>query len=413
MNPLLALPIFSLLIAPVWAFCGTSVNFIFFYMTWATLVLSHTALRVELVGTATVRVLCYALPSLLFFLFDILTPSAAVLLKAQGEYGLPNGNKRGRIRRKDLKVAVWALFNLALGVAVQGAIEHTLASRFRKVSLVRVTLKLPLPWSLAWEIFWGLILREMLSYIIHRWILHTKNPLARLHAAWYHALRAPYPLTAHYDHPLAYLVGRWLPTILPVALGRLHLVTYLVYLAIVSLEETFAYSGYSAMPTGFFIGGMARNMEAHLHSLGTGNFGPWGVVDRVLGTTVDEEYDADPPTPPRLRLRRRPNSGREEEEKEAKEERAPPHSHRRRHHLQRQGIVLAQDLKDYADNDVVVDSGENVLPVGEDGDDDDDDVLGVGMQPRAPQLRRVKNYWAGEPKARRTTRGARRREGGG
>ncbi|PYI19353.1 sterol desaturase family [Aspergillus violaceofuscus CBS 115571] len=374
MHPLFALPIFSLLIAPVWAFCGTSVNLIFFYMTWATLVLSHSALRVELVGTATVRLLCYALPSLLFFLFDILTPSAAVLLKTQGEYGLPAGNKRGKIRRKDLKVAVWALFNLVLGVAVQGAIEHTLTSRFRKVSLVRVTLKLPLPWSLVLEIFWGLILREVripavfsglvlsiLSYIIHRWVLHTKNPLARLHAAWYHALRAPYPLTAHYDHPLAYLIGRWLPTILPVALWRLHMVSYLVYLAIVSLEETFAYSGYSPMPTGFFIGGMARNTEAHLHSLGTGNFGPWGILDRVMGTAVDDKFAG----------------------------------------------VLMEDLPAYVVDDHHEDG--NLVALGGGDDDDDEGVVGVGMEPPAPQLRRVKNYWAGEPKIRRTTRGARRR----
>ncbi|PYH87183.1 hypothetical protein BO82DRAFT_427954 [Aspergillus uvarum CBS 121591] len=396
MHPLFALPVFSLLIAPVWAFCGTSVNLIFFYMTWATLVLSHTALRVELVGTATVRVLCYALPSLLFFLFDILTPSAAVLLKTQGEYGLPAGNKRGKIRRKDLKVAVWALFNLVLGVAVQGAIEHTLASRFRKVSLVRVTLKLPLPWSLVLEIFWGLILREILSYIIHRWVLHTKNPLARLHAAWYHALRAPYPLTAHYDHPLAYLIGRWLPTILPVALWRLHMVSYLVYLAIVSLEETFAYSGYSPMPTGFFIGGMARNMEAHLHSLGTGNFGPWGILDRVMGTAVDDKFVEEDgevvPSPPRRR-RLRPNSGKEEGRAQ----------HRRRQHpVLRQAGMLMEDLPAYADDH----QDGNFVALG---GDDDEGVVGVGMEPPAPQLRRVKNYWAGEPKIRRTTRGARRR----
>ncbi|PYH44396.1 sterol desaturase family protein, partial [Aspergillus saccharolyticus JOP 1030-1] len=291
MQPIFALPIYYLLIEPVWAFCGTSFNVVFFYMTWATLVLSHSALRVELVGTATVRVLCYALPSLLFFLFDILTPSAAVLLKAQGEYGLPAGNKRGRIRKKDLKVAGWALFNLTLGIVVQAAVEHALASQFRKVRLVKVTLKLPLPWTLVLDLFWGLLFREILSYTIHRCILHTNNPLARLHRTWYHSLRAPYPLTAHYDHPLVYLVGRWLPTILPVFLRRLHMLSYIVYLGLVSLEETFAYSGYSPMPTGFFIGGMARNTEAHLHSAGKGNFGPWGVLDWMLSTNVEEEFE--------------------------------------------------------------------------------------------------------------------------
>ncbi|RAL10508.1 sterol desaturase family protein [Aspergillus homomorphus CBS 101889] len=370
MHVLIAIPLISLLIVPAWASFGTSVNVIFFYMTWATLVLSHSALRVEIVGTATVRALCYALPSLLFYLFDILTPSAAVLLKAQGEYGLPAGNKKGKIRGKDLKVAAWALFNLALGIAVQGYVEDKLISRFRKLRLVKVTLKLPLPWNLVWQIFCGLVLREILSYVIHRWILHGRNRIARYHRTWYHNLRAPYPLTAHYDHPLAYLIGRWLPTILPVALWQLHMISYLAYLAFVSLEETFAYSGYSAMPTGFFIGGMARNMENHLHSIGTGNFGPWGVVDWLLGTHIEAEYTEtgekeEPPSSP-IRLRRiRPNSAKE-------------------------------DLDDF-----LLDPPDNG---DDDGDDDGGGNGGGGRHARRVSPRRVEGYWTGPPVRRRTRR---------
>lgn len=75
---------------------------------------------------------------------------------------------------------------------------------------------------------------------------------------------------------------------------RFHLLTYLFYLSLVSIEETFAYSGYTIMPTSFFLGGIARRVELHVLSGGEGNFGPWGVLDWVFGTAVGgEDEDGD------------------------------------------------------------------------------------------------------------------------
>lgn len=71
-------------------------------------------------------------------------------------------------------------------------------------------------------------------------------------------------------------------------LFRFHLLTYLLYLTLVSIEETFAYSGYTIMPTSFFLGGIARRVDMHVLSDAEGNFGPWGVLDWVLGTGVGE-----------------------------------------------------------------------------------------------------------------------------
>lgn len=66
------------------------------------------------------------------------------------------------------------------------------------------------------------------------------------------------------------------------------MLTYLLYLATVSIEETFAYSGYTIMPTSFFLGGIARRIDMHLLTDGEGNFGPWGVLDWICGTTVGD-----------------------------------------------------------------------------------------------------------------------------
>ncbi|KAG2415430.1 hypothetical protein HFD88_006621 [Aspergillus terreus] len=293
MGAFFSLPVLSLFLVPTISSYSTSLNLIFFYMTWTTLVLSHPPLRVELFGTAMVRLLFYLLPSLLFFLFDILTPSAAVVVKAQGEAGLPSGKKRGKIRLKELKVAGWAIANLALSIAAQAAIEEARTRLFGLRSALKVSMRLPLPWEIVKDMFCGLLGREILAYGIHRYVLHAKrrSRLTDSHAAWYHALRAPFPLTGHYDHPLVYLIANFVPTYLPAMLFRFHMLTYLLYLAIISIEETFAFSGYSVMPTNFFLGGLARRTDIHLLSGAEGNYGPWGILDWVCGTTVGDEED--------------------------------------------------------------------------------------------------------------------------
>ncbi|KAF7588838.1 hypothetical protein BBP40_005085 [Aspergillus hancockii] len=294
MDALFSLPVLSLFLVPTISSYSTSLNILFFYMTWTTLVLSHPPLRVELFGTAAVRLLFFLLPSLLFFLFDIMTPSAAVVVKAQGESGLPSGNKRGKVRLKDLKVAGWAILNLCLGLATQTVIEEVLTSVFGMRSALRVSMKLPMPWEMVKDLLRGLLGREILTYNFHRFVLHSPDyTVSKYHRTWYHSLRTPFPLTAHYDHPLAYLLTNFLPTYSPAMFFRFHILTYLLYLTVISIEETFAFSGYSVMPTSFFLGGIARRMDMHLLSGAEGNFGPWGILDWICGTSVGDEDEGE------------------------------------------------------------------------------------------------------------------------
>lgn len=161
MDAIFSVPVLSLFLVPVLSSYTTSLNLIFFYMTWTTLVLSHPPLRVELFGTAAVRIIFYVLPSLLFFLFDILTPSAAVVIKAQGESGLPGGKRRRNIRIKELKVAGWALLNLSLGVAAQAAVESLLVRGLGLRSALKVSMKLPFPWEMVKDLMRGFLGREV------------------------------------------------------------------------------------------------------------------------------------------------------------------------------------------------------------------------------------------------------------
>ncbi|EEH17913.2 hypothetical protein PABG_00476 [Paracoccidioides brasiliensis Pb03] len=292
LDALVSIPMISFLLVPALSSYTTSLNLIFFYVTWVTLVLSLPPLRVELVATAAVRVLLYLIPSFIFFLFDVLLPSAAVVIKKRGAAGLPAGKKGKRGGRREAKVAAWAIFNLAWSIAVQGLVEVVLTKVLRIKSAVKIVTSLPMPWDIVKDLVMGFVGREILQYIIHRYILHSSTSyVAKRHDAWYHSLRAPYPLTAHYDHPLAYFFSRFLPTFLPAATLRLHLLTYLLYIAFISLEETFSHSGYSTMPINLFIGGMARRADLHIMSKGCGNYGAWGVLDWICGTTVDSDED--------------------------------------------------------------------------------------------------------------------------
>jgi hypothetical protein len=272
---------------------STSLNLLFFYITWSTLVLSHPPLRVEIVGTLAIRTLFYTAPSLSFLLFDALLPSASASLKALGGTALPLPLRNTYSRAHTLRLAkilAWSLLNTLLGLVLQCATELLFTRIFSIRSALRVTTTLPTPFAIAKDLLRGYVLREALAYTLHRFVLHPldrSNVLSKLHDRWYHAeISSPFPMSATYDHPAAYLIRTFLPTYLPAVLFRFHLLTYMVYTAFISLEETFAYSGYSTVPTNFILGGIARRTDNHVLCGGEGNFGPWGLLDWILGTSV-------------------------------------------------------------------------------------------------------------------------------
>lgn len=135
---------------------------------------------------------------------------------------------------------------------------------------------------------------QILCYILHRYVLHDPaSPLTSYHLKWQHSVSIPYSIVANYDHPIAYIVHVFLPTYVPALLCRFHLLTYHLYLAIISLEETFAYSGYNVLPSGLILGGIARRRECHMMGDGEGNFGCYGIMDFVLGTSLGRDVIED------------------------------------------------------------------------------------------------------------------------
>lgn len=177
----------------------TGLNFLFFWLTWTTLVLSHSPLRVELFGTFVIRLVFYLAPSIFFFLFDTILPYAASSIKAQGHIALPSGDKRRKISRKEVKIIGWSLFNIFFSIAVQAAAEFTLTKVLRRRSLIKVAVRLPYPWGITTDIVRGFILREvglitlksclycitddyLLDHELYHSSLRPSQPEARYHA---------------------------------------------------------------------------------------------------------------------------------------------------------------------------------------------------------------------------------------
>ncbi|KAK3687952.1 hypothetical protein B0T22DRAFT_141414 [Podospora appendiculata] len=289
MDLLLSLPIASYFFSTSLTSWSTSLNLLFFYMTWSTLVLSHSPLKIEILGTTALRLVFWLVPSLLFLLFDTLLPSLAQSIKFNGASGLPP-----RDARTLAKLLGLALTNLALSTVVQAAISLGLTTLLQ-TPIFRTSTTLPLPWQMAKHIALLFAAREVLTYYIHRYLLHnpssaknkTVKHITACHTDYAHSHHTPpFSLLLMADHPLPFLLHRFLPLYLPaLALhDNLHILTFLLYVGLATVEETLAMSGYTIVP-GIIMGGITRRSAVH-YAKPVGNFGCWGVLDWVHGTSL-------------------------------------------------------------------------------------------------------------------------------
>ncbi|EGO58835.1 hypothetical protein NEUTE1DRAFT_116279, partial [Neurospora tetrasperma FGSC 2508] len=198
MASLLNLPFVSYFLPSSMTAWSTSLNLLFFYMTWTTLVLSQSPFKLEILGTLGIRLVFWLLPSLVFLLFDTLCPGISVSLKYKGAVDLQDRNVRTHARLLGL-----GLLNLLTSTAVQALISLGVSTLFG-VPVFRTTTTLPLPWQMAKHIAILYLGREILTYYIHRFVLHAHhenskrgsgssltNRLTNLHIRYAHAGNNP------------------------------------------------------------------------------------------------------------------------------------------------------------------------------------------------------------------------------
>lgn len=348
MASLLNLPFVSYFLPSSMTAWSTSLNLLFFYMTWTTLVLSQSPFKLEILGTLAIRLVFWLFPSLVFLLFDTLCPGISLSLKYKGAVDLQDRDVRTHARLIGLGV-----LNLLTSTAVQALISFGLGSLLKN-PVYRTTTTLPLPWQMAKHIAILYLLREVLSYSIHRFVLHAQKDskrgsgssladrLTNLHIRYAHANNTPIttastsswrkpssssfqpsqptPLTLFADHPIPALLHRFVPLYLPPLLlalsfhispllvpympisaipsstHHLHLLTLHLFTVLVTLEETLSLAGYTTLLTlvpipGILLGGVAKRQGRHFGTVEgmkgrSGNFGAWGLVDLGLGTRL-------------------------------------------------------------------------------------------------------------------------------
>ncbi|KAM7193911.1 hypothetical protein V8F20_008181 [Naviculisporaceae sp. PSN 640] len=308
MDILLSLPIASYFFSTSLTSWSTSLNLIFFYMTWSTLILSHSPLKIELLGVLALRIVFWLVPSLFFLIFDCSIPSLAESLKYKGSSALPPRDATALAKLVGL-----ATFNLLLESAVQAGVSLAL-SNLLQTPVFRSSTTLPLPFQIIKHILLLFTAREFLTYFIHRYLLHGGGPnsnrrrpisstITNLHLRYAHSRRAPpFSLSLMTDHPIPFLLHRFVPLYLPAILlgtsrsSGLHILTFLLFVLLTTLEETLSMSGYTIVP-GIILGGITRRNALHYCSGSSsgsgGNFGSWGVLDWVHGTSLGKDVMSD------------------------------------------------------------------------------------------------------------------------
>ena len=163
MQAVLSVPALSFLVIPAFSSYGTTLNLLFFTMTWAILIKTNNPLHVEILGTLGIRLLFYIIPSLTFLAFDSATPALAVRIKEHGDTALPmsveNGGKKGRW----WKVALVSLGNVISGITLQTGTELLFTQVLHLQSVLKLSTGLPVPWGIAKDLILGLLLREVRS----------------------------------------------------------------------------------------------------------------------------------------------------------------------------------------------------------------------------------------------------------
>ena len=157
----LSIPALSFLVIPAFSSYGTTLNLLFFTMTWAILIKTNNPLHVEILGTLGIRLLFYILPSLGFLAFDSAMPALAVGIKELGHTALPMSAENWGRKGRWWKVALVSLGNVLLGIAIQTGIELLFTQILHLQSVLKLSTGLPMPWGIAKDLFFGLLSREV------------------------------------------------------------------------------------------------------------------------------------------------------------------------------------------------------------------------------------------------------------
>lgn len=211
------LPNFSLSLLPLFfasplTTLSTSLNVLLLNLTYTSLTLSYTPLRIEAFLTLSARVLFFLLPALVATAILNLAPGYAI----DGAFAKRAGKRGGKVDPKEVGWGVArVLVNVVLPVCIQAGIEYFLTQAYVFPSALRLPRTLPMPGTILWDVFWVFVLRAVIGYTVHRYVLHDPRGGRQsdwhwtyVHEKWGSRVTPLLPLL---DHPINHLLGSWLP----------------------------------------------------------------------------------------------------------------------------------------------------------------------------------------------------------
>ncbi|RPA84257.1 hypothetical protein BJ508DRAFT_412942 [Ascobolus immersus RN42] len=280
---------------------SSSLNLLLLNFAYTTLVLSYHPLQVELFAVLGACLAFYLLPTALMAVAESLFPNWRIK---------PTRVKPAkRWKGREFQVAR-GLLNVALAAGIEIGLEYVQTEMLEQRSFIRVGRTLPLVGSLLWDLLRVYLIRNVLYYTIHRFVLHhtpkrarnngfisdTLAPFAAQHKSCYHASSPPpSPLTPLSDGPLAFLALQFIPVYLPCALLHVHILTYTIFLALTNLEVSITHSFLQfpafvsqvltpLMLLPWRVFGVKGRVERHWIAGGRREYEGWGVLDWVGGT---------------------------------------------------------------------------------------------------------------------------------
>ena len=143
---------------------------------------------------------------------------------------------------------------------------------------------LPPWWEVLWQVVFFIYLDDFLYYWMHR-TLHRPGLYERVHAL-HHRVGSPWAISAHYMHPVEYLMTAGLMLVGPALVGA-HVLTIFIWIAVRQWEAAEGHCGYDfpITPSKLIPGSHGAAHHDFHHLRWQGNYGGFlPIHDRWAGT---------------------------------------------------------------------------------------------------------------------------------
>ncbi|KZP07614.1 fatty acid hydroxylase [Athelia psychrophila] len=234
---------------------------------WSHLLVTYSTQKIQFYSAALIQTICFWGLSAIYISLPYLAPEFSARHKLQKEEKQPT------------KQELWECFkvaarNTAFIWLLQAA--HLYRSYKRGIpSPFRFEAEFPSAAELICHICIATIIRDIMFYYAHR-LLHTKTLYPIFHKK-HHRFTAPVAIAAQYTTFTEHLVANAIPIILPCAIMRSHIITWMLFLAKELVSTATTHSGYD------FMNGWARFHDLHHENFNVA-FGTVGLMDWIHQT---------------------------------------------------------------------------------------------------------------------------------